>query len=173
MHFTVRIRFKVFHMNFGEDLGLQLMLANKSYHQYLFTVLKEIDVYQHYQIILLISRCGGRTTQKNIGDTLQIEKSNMVAIITLLEEKGYVTKEVNFKDRRSKLISITAKANELIGTISQSFSNFEDEMADDLTWQEMHNCLRVLTKVNDKLKLLSFTVTGSKTLNKSAAFVNS
>ncbi|AMR31318.1 hypothetical protein A0256_07705 [Mucilaginibacter sp. PAMC 26640] len=160
-------------MNFGEDLSLQLMLANKSYHQYLFNVLKEIDVYQHYQIILLISRCGGRTTQKNIGDTLQIEKSNMVAIITLLDEKGYVTKEVNFKDRRSKLISLTAKARELITTIGQSFAAFENELADDLTWQEMHNCLRVLNKVTDKLKHISLAANGLKTLNESGAFVNS
>ncbi|TFF34839.1 MarR family winged helix-turn-helix transcriptional regulator [Mucilaginibacter psychrotolerans] len=138
-------------MNFGEDLSLQLMLANKSYHQYLFTVLKEIDVYQHYQIILLLSRQGGRSTQKFIGDTLLIEKSNMVAIIAALEEKGYVYKTVNHKDRRSKLVSLTAKAQDTVGIMNNLFNVFEEQMAEDLTWQEMYNCIRVLNKVNGKL----------------------
>ncbi|CAN5261079.1 hypothetical protein BH09BAC6_BH09BAC6_25410 [soil metagenome] len=128
------------------------MLANKSYHQYLFKILKDIDVYQHYQVLLLISKAGGRTTQKAICDTLMIEKSNMVAIITLLEHKHYVTKEVNHKDRRGKLISLTAKSNHLIEVINNLFEAFEEHIADEISWQEMHNCLKVLQKVNDKLK---------------------
>jgi MarR family transcriptional regulator for hemolysin len=128
-----------------------LMLANKSYHQYLFTVLKEIDVYQHYQIILLLSRHGGRSTQKFICDTLLIEKSNMVAIIAALEEKGYVTKTVNHKDRRGKLVSLTPKAQDTVGVMNKLFNVFEEQMAEELTWQEMYNCIRVLNKVNGKL----------------------
>lgn len=138
-------------MNFGEDLSLQLVLANKSYHQYLFKVLKDIDVYQHYQVILVVSRQGGRTAQKNICDALRIEKSNMVAIVNILEEKGYVIKTINHKDRRGKLITLTLKAQELVAVMSKTFSVFEDQIAEDLTWQEMHNCIRVLNKVNGKL----------------------
>ncbi|ASU33065.1 MarR family winged helix-turn-helix transcriptional regulator [Mucilaginibacter xinganensis] len=159
-------------MNFGEDLSLQVMQVNKSYQQYLSRALKEIDIYQHYQIILLISRAGGRTTQKAICETLKIEKSNMVPIITLLESKQYVTKEVNFKDRRGKLISLTPKANYLIGIMSNLFSVFEENMADDLTWQEMYNCLRVLGKVNDKLKNIALMDAGFDKMMKQIALLN-
>ncbi|HVW95172.1 MAG TPA: MarR family transcriptional regulator [Mucilaginibacter sp.] len=163
-------------MNFGEDLSLQVMLANKSYNNYLFKVLKEIDVYQHYQIILLLSRSGGRTTQKFICENLQIEKSNIVSIIDLLEKKNYVTREVNFKDRRGKLIGITPKASYIIEMLDNLFSLFEEEISNEISWQEMHNCLRVLQKVNDKLKDLSnfipekaaeFAATTHQTGNKS------
>ncbi|WP_295800395.1 MarR family winged helix-turn-helix transcriptional regulator [Mucilaginibacter sp.] len=139
-------------MNFGEDLNVQVMQVNKSYQQYLFGALKEIEIYQHYPIILAINRAGGRITQKAICDQLQIEKSNIVAIITLLINKNYVTKEVNFKDRRGKLITLTAKANYLIGILDSLFTVFEQQVFEDVTWQERFTCLRVLAKVNEKLK---------------------
>jgi MarR family transcriptional regulator for hemolysin len=159
-------------MNFGEDLSLQIMQANKLYQQYLFRALKEIDIYQHYQIILLISRAGGRTTQKAICDALQIEKSNLVAIITLLESKNYITKEVNFKDRRGKLISLTSKSNYLISIMNSLFAVFEEQIADDLTWQEMYNCLRVLSKINEKLKNIAIQDAGFDKMMKQMALLN-
>ncbi len=94
-------------MNFGEDLSLQVMLAHKSYQSYLNNLLKKAEVYQHYHILLLLSRMGGKSTQKVLGTELLIEKSNMVAIIDLLIDKGYVVRDINYKDRRSKLISLT------------------------------------------------------------------
>ncbi|MEO6632440.1 MAG: winged helix DNA-binding protein, partial [Mucilaginibacter sp.] len=83
---------------------------------------------------------------------LRIEKSNMVAIIDVLLQKEYVTREVNYKDKRSKFIALTPKANELIKYLLQSFAELETQITDDLTWQELYNCLRVLTRVNDKFK---------------------
>jgi DNA-binding MarR family transcriptional regulator len=138
-------------MNFGEDLSLQVMLAHKSYHHYLLKVLKEIDIYQHYQIILLLSR-SGRATQKSLCENLQIEKSNMVAIMDLLESKNYITREVNYKDRRGRLITLTPKSTKVIELLDSLFASFEEHITDEITWQEMHNCLRVLKKVNDKFR---------------------
>ena len=76
----------------------------------------------------------------------------MVAIMDVLLQKGYVTREVNFKDRRSKSIALTPKANQIVGTLLTSLTNLEADITDDLTWQELYNCLHVLTKVNDKFK---------------------
>lgn len=140
-------------MNFGEDLSLQIMLAHKSYHHYLLKVLKEIDVYQHYQIILLLSR-SGRTTQKALCEKLQIEKSNMAAIMDILENKNYITREVNYKDRRGRLISLTPKSAQLIEILESLFTSFEEQITSEITWLEMNNCLRVLQKVNDKFRNL-------------------
>ncbi len=139
-------------MNFGEDLSLQVMLVHKSYQQYLNNLLKKIDVHQHYHILLLLNRLGGKTTQKILCTELRIEKSNMVAIMDVLLQKGYVTREVNHKDKRSKSIALTPKANELIKHLLQSLAQLENEITDELTWQELYNCLRVLTRVNDKFK---------------------
>ncbi len=86
-------------MNFGEDLSLQVMLAHKSYQAYLSHIFKKTEVYQHYHILLLLNRMGGKSTQKVLGMELLIEKSNMVAIIDLLIDKGYVVRDINLLRR--------------------------------------------------------------------------
>src|SRR4051812_12522253 len=101
-------------MNFGEDLSLQVMQVHRAYQQHLNSALKKMDVQQHYHILLLLNRLGGKATQKTLCDELRIEKSNMVAIIDVLLKKDYVTREVNYKDRRSKSIALTPKADELV-----------------------------------------------------------
>ena len=147
-------------MNFGEDLSLQVMQVHRAYQQHLNSALKKMDVQQHYHILLLLNRLGGKATQKTLCDELRIEKSNMVAIIDVLLKKDYVTREVNYKDRRSKSIALTPKADELVATLSQSLTELEADITDDLTWQELHNCLRVLTRVNDKFKSIHDNVNG-------------
>lgn len=142
-------------MNFGEDLSLQVMLAHKSYQSYLNNLLKKNEVYQHYHILLLLNRMGGKSTQKVLGTELLIEKSNMVAIIDLLIDKGYVIRDINYKDRRSKLISLTPKGVDMVSKLNQSLATIEETIVEDITWQELYNCLRVLTKVNDKFKALA------------------
>lgn len=142
-------------MNFGEDLSLQVMLAHKSYQAYLNNIFKKTEVYQHYHILLLLNRMGGKSTQKVLGIELLIEKSNMVAIIDMLIDKGYVTRDINYKDRRSKLISLTLKGSDMVTKLNQSLAGLEQTIIEDVTWQELYNCLRVLTKVNDKFKALA------------------
>ena len=138
-------------MNYGEDLSLHIMLANKTYHQHLYKILEDIDVHHHYQVLLLLYRLGGKSTQKILCDTLQIEKSNMVAIVDLLEKKGYITREMNYRDRRGKLVVCTQKARDAISTFKHAFNLLQDNIIHDISWQEMHNFLHVLKKINQNL----------------------
>ncbi|MEO6497489.1 MAG: MarR family transcriptional regulator [Mucilaginibacter sp.] len=142
-------------MNFGEDLSLQVMQVHRAYQQYLSGLLKKIDVQQHYHILLLLNRMGGTATQKTLCSELRIEKPNMVAIIDMMLQKGYVTREVDHKDKRSKSIALTPKADQIVDQISQSLTELEADITEDLTWQELYNCLYVLNKVNDKFKTIS------------------
>jgi MarR family transcriptional regulator for hemolysin len=141
-------------MNFGEDLSLQVMQVHRAYQQQLSSLLKKIDVQQHYHILLLLNSLGGTATQKTLCNELRIEKPNMVAIINQMVQKGYVTREVDHKDKRSKSIALTPKAGEIVDQISQSLTELEADITEDLTWQELYNCLYVLKKVNDKFKTI-------------------
>jgi len=138
-------------MNYGEVLSLQIMLANKTYHQHLYKILEDVDIHHHYQILLLLHRLGGKSTQKVLCDHLQIEKSNMVAIIDLLERKGYIIREMNYRDRRGKMIVSTQKANDTLTTFRHAFDLLQDNIVQDISWEEMHNFLHVLKKINQNL----------------------
>lgn len=141
-------------MSYGENISLQIMLANKTYHQQLYKILEDVDIHHHFHIILLLIRQGGKTTQKVLCEHLQIEKSNMVAIIDLLERKGYVTREINYRDRRGKMVVCTQKALDIVSTFENAFHELEDNVVHDITWQEMHNFLYVLKRINYNLLVL-------------------
>lgn len=138
-------------MNFGEEFSLQIVLANKTYHQYLYQFFDQAEAHYHYQIILLLSRYKSKLTQKMLCDELGIEKSNMAAIIDNLEEKGYVTREVNYKDRRSKIVQLTPKADEILNELSSAFDHFESNVTHEISWQEMYSCISVLKRINENL----------------------
>ncbi|NHA03726.1 winged helix DNA-binding protein [Mucilaginibacter sp. HC2] len=138
-------------MNFGEEFSLELKLANKSYHQYLSKFFGQSDIRQHYQIIIQLSRFGGRMTQKMLCRNLNIERSNMVPIIDTLQNNGYVTREMNNKDRRGKLVLLTEKGNKILESLETTFQHFEANIIQGLTWQEMYNCIRVLKVINMNL----------------------
>jgi len=141
-------------MNYGENISLQIMLANKTYHQQLYKILEDVDIHHHFHIILVLIRQGGKSTQKVLCEQLQIEKSNMVAIVDLLEKKGYITREMNYRDRRGKMIVCTQKAKDIVSTFENAFRKMEDSVAHDITWQEMHNFLYVLRRINHNLMIL-------------------
>lgn len=138
-------------MTYKEDLSLQIMLANKTYHQHLYKILDKIDVHHHYQVLTLLNRLGGKSTQKVLCDRLQIEKSNMTAIIDLFENKGYITREMNYRDRRGKLIVCTEKAKHIISVFNDAFGILEEEIMFDITWKEMYDFFHVLKKINQNL----------------------
>ncbi len=138
-------------MNFGEEFSLQLKLANKAYHQYLNTFFEQSDIRQHYQIIIQLSRFGGKMTQKMLCENLNIERSNMAPIIDTLQDSGYVTRAVNYKDRRGRLVLLTEKGNKILEGLENTFQHFEDNVTQGVTWQEMYNCLRVLKVINTNL----------------------
>lgn len=142
-------------MEFGEEFGLQAMLVHKSFHNYLYQLLSETDLQHHYQVIIILIRFKGKATQKLLCEQLNIEKSNMAAIIDALEAKGYARREVNYKDRRGKLVVLTAKAEEVIFKLKAAFEHFEKNVLNDVSWQEMYNCLRVLKKINDNLACIN------------------
>lgn len=137
-------------MTFGENLSLQVMLANKSYQQFLLNVVDDIDTYQHVQVLLMLNRKGGQCSQKDLCIELQIEKSYMVSIINSLLEKGYLFKETDYKDRRSKLISLSPKAVNVTGMLTERLKKFTELMSQHISWQDMHNCLSALKVFNDQ-----------------------
>jgi DNA-binding MarR family transcriptional regulator len=149
-------------MNFGEEFSLEIKLANKSYQQYLYKSLTRMDVPNHYQIILLLSRFGGKLSQKLLCVHLNIERPNMAAIIDSLVEKGYVTRAVNYKDRRGRLIVLTPKADGIVEMLANTFEHFEAHVTHEIKWQDMYNCLRVLRTINHNLLQLNQQISPAK-----------
>lgn len=91
-------------------------------------------------------------THDELSKMMQIDKSAVTRIVTNLENKGYVTREVSESDRRCKHIYLTPEARD-VKTSSQSVENvFYDWLFEVLGEEEEAQFMKTLTKLYRRSK---------------------
>lgn len=85
----------------------------------------------------------GEYNQLLLGQEMSIDKASMVKYIDGLESKGFVQRKTDPKDRRSKLVTVTAKGKTVQKKIFEQHKKLEDEILRDFPPEEIE-ALRVL-----------------------------
>ena len=71
-------------------------------------VLSAWELYpSHYGILLLLEAIG-QASQQYLAQTLTIDRANMVALLDTLEERGFVERQADPRDRRRHVVTLTA-----------------------------------------------------------------
>ncbi len=100
-------------------------------------------------ILELLSRTNGMS-QQQIADALGIRPQSVSEAVNLLEERGFIRKEVSDKDRRVTLIYVT-EAGQLH---EQGLARERDERAQQLfsvlSTEEKETLLALLAKINQE-----------------------
>ncbi|MEZ6852631.1 MarR family winged helix-turn-helix transcriptional regulator [Halodesulfovibrio aestuarii] len=86
-------------------------------------------------------------TQDALSKALFIDPAATARAVEQLEIKGFVTREVNPKNRRQKLVSATDKANWIKGDLRSSLRETMQEMLAPLTAEEQKTLTTLLSKV--------------------------
>lgn len=137
-----------------EPISRQLMQVAKIYIGAFSKRVEYLDIQRYHYLLLLIADHQGQPTQKKLAEITGKDKSAMVSIIDLLTEKGYVYREVNPNDRREQLIWITAKAEQHIPAIKQSFSLLNSKATEGISEQNLNIFNEVLLQMAANLKPL-------------------
>lgn len=90
-------------------------------------------------------------SQKEIGQLLNMDKGAMARRVANLERKGYLVCKVNEKDRRSRLIYATEKADALKNSKADIENLFFDWLYEELSDSERE----VFSRIMDKLYIRS------------------
>ncbi len=88
----------------------------------------------------------------DLGEMLLVSRANVTGLIDHLEEKGYVTREVDEQDRRARYAKVTRKAEILLDEfIPVHYRNIKSLM-NELSSAEKIQLIGLLTKVRASIK---------------------
>ncbi|TVR76965.1 MAG: MarR family transcriptional regulator [Chitinophagaceae bacterium] len=98
-------------------LGINLMLLAKKYVGIIVSKLSHLDIERHFYILVVIDASTKPITQKDLADLFSIDKAAVVGIVDYLSDAGYIERNVNPKDRRQHIITLTKKAEKALPDI--------------------------------------------------------
>lgn len=94
-------------------LGFLLSTAFTKYTQYLNNSLKEMDISLSQTRILLVLSHNDNVSIDYLSQKTGIGKSSITKSVKILEKKEFLIKNINPKDNRKKIISLTDKGRQI------------------------------------------------------------
>lgn len=99
--------------------------------------------------VLAALRTGGPDDQVRLGGSLALDRTTIGVVVKKLEGRGLVRRKPSEKDRRSKLIYITADGEALLDQVVPAVEAAQDRMLAPLTAAERKRFMTLLQKVAD------------------------
>ena len=100
-------------------------------HQYFARLqqkLAELDITSWYYVLLVIEEGGGKWSQQELADRLDLDKVSMTRALDHLGDRGYVERCSCEGDRRKHLVKLTPKARPVVRTIHKAYDELNDEV---------------------------------------------
>lgn len=100
-------------------------------HQYFARLqekLAELDITSWYYVLLVIEEGGGKWSQQELADRLDLDKVSMTRALDHLGDRGYVERCSCEGDRRKHLVKLTPKARPVVRTIRKAYEELNDEV---------------------------------------------
>ena len=89
---------------------------------------------------------------RQLGDITYKDRPNMTRICSILEDKGYLTSEIDAEGRQVKNLYITQKGREVCDSMLPVVLNVWLESIKGLAQEEIDNFLKTLDKIEENMK---------------------
>lgn len=96
------------------------------------------------QLVIMHLKANGASKQEAIAASLDIDKGAIAKTVAKLEEKGLVTRQVNPKSKREKLVTLQPGADQVIADMQKSYVGLEEMMFAGLSDEDrrvMERCI--------------------------------
>jgi MarR family transcriptional regulator, lower aerobic nicotinate degradation pathway regulator len=97
----------------------------------------------------------GAMDQASLGGAIALDRTTIRVVLTRLEKRGLVRRRTSPKDRRSKLVEITASGRRLVVRALPSVIAVQDKLLAPLSARERSQLIAILSKVADHNNALS------------------
>lgn len=88
----------------------------------------------------------GELSQKQVAEVLGVDRSDMVRLLDDLEERGFVARSKNAKDRRKHVLSLTAAGRQVRERSEELVEKSFDQLYGNLSTKERRSLQRLVLK---------------------------
>lgn len=137
-------------MLLSKEIAVSLNLCACKLKQYSAAALRENNVALTPEQFLLIDLLWnqGPMTQQAMADMMQKDKNSVTKLVDALEAKGLLVRQKNENDRRSNLLVLTRKAEDMKGDAKEKGISVLDRMLEGISEEELKAFLVTLNKLN-------------------------
>lgn len=126
-------------------LNLAALLGNRHTDR----VLSELNARRYHFALLSALIEFGPASQADLGRRTGIDRSDVVATVNELAERGYVQRRADADDRRRNIIALTAAGRRRHAALEQHLAIAQEDLLKSLTDAERERLVRLLIKVVD------------------------
>jgi MarR family transcriptional regulator for hemolysin len=102
--------------------------------------------------LIHLQELGEGVTQKELAHRLGIDSSSLVRLLDILEQKGFIERQVGKDDRRARQIYLTGAGRAAIKDIRLVLSSAEAKMLADVSDAELDAVLHIFARIADRIR---------------------
>ncbi|WP_405162373.1 MarR family transcriptional regulator [Nocardia sp. NBC_01499] len=103
----------------------------------------------HYALLAALGEFGS-ISQADLGRRTRIDRSDIVATVNELADRGFVERSPDSGDRRRKIVTITAAGMAHLTELDERLAGAQDELLAGLNPAERAELVRLLTRILDR-----------------------
>ncbi|MFT9026620.1 MarR family transcriptional regulator [Acetobacter indonesiensis] len=85
--------------------------------------------------------------QTDLARSLSLEAPSLVRLLDVLEKRGFIVREIDEEDRRSKLVSITEAGRDIAALVSRAADRVAMRLTADVSSVELEQCCQIFDRV--------------------------
>lgn len=136
-------------MLLSKEIAVYLNLVACKLKQYTSTVLRQSNIGLTPEQFLVIDILWnqGPMSQQKIADSIRKDKNSVTKLVNALEKKNLVRREQDIRDHRSKIITLTKKAEGMKLDAKEKGISMLDNMLEGISEDELRSVLDTLNKM--------------------------
>lgn len=136
-----------------KDIGHLIKLISDGVRSTIDTHVKKYDLTcSQLRALGYIDRNGGRVTQKQLEDFLEVSHPTVVGLINRLEKNGFVKCHFDEKNKKRKIVFADEKAEALSEDMAKNRIQTEEMLLNGLSAEEIAELERLLNIVYENVK---------------------
>lgn len=135
-----------------QEIGFIIKQISDKVYAEADAALKKYDLtLSQVRILEYLIRHEGKAPQKEIERHLGVSHPAVVGLVTRLAKADFLTTYVDEKDKRSKMVCITQKAEAIAKQAEENRKAVELKLRGELSQEEIQELCRLLTTVNQNM----------------------